>query len=207
MTDILSRSIFIGGSPCSGKSTLAARLARELGLAHYKCDDHFSRHLDGAAAVGREYATLARSVTHEYIFMRSDQENLAFALGVHGEEFEFILRDLRRSAAPVIAEGCSLLPAQVAAAGIPATNVFYLVPDESFHREKYKQRTWAWDRLAETSDPERAFENWMRRDALMARHILAEAETRGFTAWRVGHGTDFEELYAMAMKRAQAIAG
>ncbi len=195
MKDIISTSIFFGGAPCSGKSTLAERLSRELGMPYYKCDDHFSRHMEEAAAAGRPYAAKVLSVTHEYIFMRSDTENVAFGMGVHGEEFEFILKDLMQYDKPVVAEGVSLLPNKMAAADIPKANAFYLVPTESFHREKYKERTWAWDRLEETSDPEQAYENWMCRDALMARLIYEQAVGHGFQAWQVDQDTDFEGLY------------
>jgi cytidylate kinase len=34
----------IGGSPCSGKSTIADRLAATYGMQVYRCDDAFFRH-------------------------------------------------------------------------------------------------------------------------------------------------------------------
>jgi 2-phosphoglycerate kinase len=205
MKKILSQSIFFGGAPCSGKSTLAERLSRDLGMPYYKCDDHFMRHMDEAAAAGLPYATKVKSVTHEYIFMRSDSENVDFGMNAHGEEFEYILKDIMQYDQPVVAEGVSLLPAQVAAVDIPKENAFYLVPTEDFHREKYKERTWAWDRLEETSDPEQAYENWMRRDAIMARLIYEEAIARGFHAWQVDHSTVFEDLYADMLQAARRI--
>ena len=197
MNHTLEASIFIGGAPCSGKSTLAARLSRELGVDHYKCDDHFSRHLDEAFDAGREYATIAKSVTHEYIFMRSDLENFQFAIGIHSEEFEFILNDLAVLNRPLIVEGCSVVPELVAKAGVPRSNVVYLIPNESFHREKYAQdRPWAWDRLQETSNPEQAYENWMNRDAMLAKYIHDEALRFGYWVREVGHSTDFNALYS-----------
>lgn len=36
---------WVGGSPCAGKSTLAAILARRHGLALYRCDEALAAHL------------------------------------------------------------------------------------------------------------------------------------------------------------------
>src|SRR4051812_44033795 len=36
--------LWIGGSPCSGKSTVAAVIAAARGLPLYSCDDAFERH-------------------------------------------------------------------------------------------------------------------------------------------------------------------
>ena len=156
---------------------MAARMPRKLGLKHYKCDDHFSRHLNEAEAADLEFASKAKSVTHEYIFMRSDEENVDFALGVHSEEFDFVIQDILQETKPVIAEGCCLLPQKLAALNIPKSNVFYLVPTESFHRREYREnRPWAWDRLEETSDPEQAYEKDTDFDALFGEIGLKAAE-------------------------------
>ncbi len=38
-------NIWIGGSPCSGKSTIAKRLSDDFDFDYYKCDDHLDRFL------------------------------------------------------------------------------------------------------------------------------------------------------------------
>ena len=42
---ILSRSYILGGSPCSGKSTLAEQLSACYDLHYYKVDDHYEEHI------------------------------------------------------------------------------------------------------------------------------------------------------------------
>lgn len=43
---------YIGGSPCSGKSTVAEALAPRYGLAHFKADDHLDTFTTRGAAAG-----------------------------------------------------------------------------------------------------------------------------------------------------------
>lgn len=40
----LARVLWIGGSPCSGRSTMADRLAAAFGLGVFRCDDAYERH-------------------------------------------------------------------------------------------------------------------------------------------------------------------
>ena len=41
---LISKAYILGGSPCSGKSTIAERLAAEFDLHYYKVDDHEQDH-------------------------------------------------------------------------------------------------------------------------------------------------------------------
>jgi len=185
---------------------MAARLSNDLGMKYYKCDDHFARHVDEAAASGREFATIAKGVTHEYIFMRSGEENVSFALGIHSEEFDFVFDDIFKEEERLVVEGCCLLPRKVASIGLPKSNIFYLVPTETFHRRKYQEdRPWAWDRLRETSNPKQAYENWMKRDALMAQRIYSDALSHGYWAREVNENTDFDKVYSSILNKAQKL--
>jgi len=186
---------------------MAARLSNDLGIRHYKCDDHFARHLDEAAASGRKFATLAKGATHEYIFMRPDEENVSFALGIHSEEFDFVVDDIFKEEERLVVEGCCLLPRKVSSIGMPKSNIFYFVPTETFHRKKYQEdRPWAWDRLRETSNPEQAYENWMKRDAMMAKRIYSDAVSLGYWAREVDENTDFDEVYSNILNKAQKLS-
>ena len=46
----MKNTMWIGGSPCCGKSSVAEILRDRFGLNYYKCDDHFDRHLQQGAA-------------------------------------------------------------------------------------------------------------------------------------------------------------
>ncbi len=54
------RVVWLGGSPCSGKSTVAALLAYGRRAAVYSCDDAFDRH---AGAVSAAAAPTLKKVT------------------------------------------------------------------------------------------------------------------------------------------------
>lgn len=176
---------WLGGSPCSGKSTCAEILQKKFGLHYYKCDDHFAHHLEEGAKRAFPMSSIVKQVTHEYIFMRSDADNLRLPLELYAEHFSLILEDIASLRRPLIIEGCALLPDLLARQKVAKQNVFYMTPKETFFRAEYKKRTWAHERLKETSDPAQAFENWMSRDVAFAREIAGRARLAGFACLEV----------------------
>ncbi len=44
LRQLLSQAYIFGGSPCSGKSTIAERLSDKFEFQHYKVDDHAEAH-------------------------------------------------------------------------------------------------------------------------------------------------------------------
>ena len=48
LQSIFSSSYILGGSPCSGKTTVAERLSKDFDLPYYKVDDHQMRHIKHA---------------------------------------------------------------------------------------------------------------------------------------------------------------
>jgi hypothetical protein len=190
---------WLGGSPCCGKSSVAERLSRCFGLHYYKCDDHFGRHLAVAASRGLPMSSVVARSTHEYVFMRSDAENLRLPFDLYNEHLDLIFADISSLPRPLLVEGCALLPERLKAAGVPPDRAHYLVPEELFFRAEYKKRTWAQDRLQETSDPARAFANWMNRDVAFARVISDMARAAGFPCTQVdGRVTCVETATAIA---------
>ncbi|GAA2383132.1 hypothetical protein [Dactylosporangium salmoneum] len=167
-------SWWIGGSPCSGKSTVAGLLAAARGATLYSCDDAFERHAAGpafakVAAMGVA-ARLAQPV----------EVQVADVLQLYRDEFPLILRDLAAVPGPVLAEGAALLPELLAAHKVPATHAVWIVPTEPFQRRYYARRPWARALLAATPDPDASFDRWMRRDAAFARLIATQARAAGY---------------------------
>jgi hypothetical protein len=176
---------WLGGSPCCGKSTCAELLHKQFGLHYYKCDDHFGRHLEEGARRKLPVSSTVQGVTHEYIFMRSDEETLRLPFDLYAEQFPLIMEDIASLPRPLLVEGCALLPDLIRSRGVPNESALYMVPEEAFFRAQYKKRTWAYDRLKETSDPSQAFENWMRRDVAFAKAVAEKATAAGFRCLQV----------------------
>ena len=55
------RVLFIGGSPCSGKSTVANRIAKEYGAFYYKVDDFIDKFINIAAEKGYSVCETGKS--------------------------------------------------------------------------------------------------------------------------------------------------
>jgi hypothetical protein len=160
-------------------------LHKEFGLYYYKCDDHFGRHLEEGARRALQVSSTVRRVTHEYIFMRSDEENLRLLFELYAEHFPLIMEDIASLPRPLLVEGCAVLPDLIKSRGVPPENVFYMVPEEAFFRAQYKNRKWAHDRLKETSNPAQAFENWMKRDVAFAKSLAGKATAAGYRCLQV----------------------
>ncbi|MFI5907470.1 hypothetical protein [Dactylosporangium sp. NPDC051541] len=161
---------WIGGSPCSGKSTVAAAL----GVAVYSCDDAFDRHADAGPTLRK---VTAMSVADRLAQPIDVQVEDVFEL--YREEFPLIRADLATGAYGV-AEGAALLPQLLHSIAVPADRAVWLVPTEQFQRHWYATRPWAQALVAQTPEPERSFDRWMRRDATFARLVAAQARDLGY---------------------------
>ncbi len=148
----------------------------------YNCDDAYFRHL--ASISPEQFPRLfraGRASPEEVWLLRSVNQQIEDELALYREEFPLIVDDLAAmtSTPLIVAEGAALLPASLSKYGIPADRAIWMIPAETFQREHYAQRPWRHDVVKDCSDPDRAWENWMSRDAGFA--IAVEAEARRFS--------------------------
>jgi len=172
----------LGGSPCSGKSSIAARLAEEYGWQFYKIDDHEQAHHANGDPERHPIMHQFNQMSWETIWMRPVELQVAEEFSYYRERFEMIVHDLAAfdPAAPLIMEGVALLPELVAANGGDPARVLYLVPTREFQWHHYGQRPWIHSILNQCTDPAQAFENWMMRDHLFGREVLRQAEAKQY---------------------------
>jgi dephospho-CoA kinase len=174
-----SRILWIGGSPCAGKSTTAKSLARRLDYRVYHCDDHWDQHAEILSSRSRSFAELAARTIENRLRLPIEQQ-VEDEFEAYRQQFPLILNDLEHSEPPLIAEAAALLPELLAAHGVQQHDAVWIVPAEAFQRRHYAARAWAWNLLKETSDPAYLFDRWMQRDAAFATAVWHQAESLGY---------------------------
>jgi hypothetical protein len=180
---MLSHVYWIGGSPCSGKSSIAEQLVERYDMLSYPCDAHFDAHRARATAESQPNLSSLNGMSWDDIWMRPAHELLEHEIAIYREEFEMILNDLRAlpDDRPIIAEGAALLPELVLAhLGRPQQAV-WVVPTPEFQWQYYSQRPWIQDILKQCSFPEQAFKNWMGRDTAFGQHVVRQARQVGLS--------------------------
>lgn len=188
---------WIGGSPCSGKSSISERLAVQFGLDVYHCDEAFGAHVARAVREQQPHLAAVPGIVWDDFWMRPMNEQLASVFEGYAEEFPMILDDLRQHTGPVIAEGTALLPALVADVLPDRARAIWMVPSEAFLRQQYPQRgDWVQGILDQTRDPQQALDNWLTRDALTAQQVQADAKARGLSVWAVDGRESIDALAA-----------
>ena len=184
-------NFFIGGSPCSGKSTVCEVLAERHGSHAYHCDDHYEAHLSRAPS-DSSLTQFQQLSWLDAFTTRSLERMIADELSANDELAAFALEDVNAIGSPVIAEGMPFMP-DVMARLQPRASAVYLVPSPAFQRDHYAKREWAQGLLATTADPTGVFERWMARDEASARFIRARATALGFAVLEVDGQMSIEE--------------
>ncbi|MCL4251270.1 MAG: hypothetical protein KJ065_24180 [Anaerolineae bacterium] len=185
---------WIGGSPCSGKSSIAQRLARDYGLTLYLCDEAMGRHIEQASF--EHQPTMARlpQMTPDAIWLEPVAAQVQRVFNFYREEFPLILADIAALPRPRIVEGAALMPELVAPLLDDPARAIWLVPSLAFQIEYYTQRPWRHEIVRATSDPEQAWANWMARDAAFADQIEAQAAALKLTCIRVNGQHDLDAM-------------
>lgn len=174
----------IGGSPCSGKSTIAQVLAEEYGLHVFKVDDHLHQYTKMGARDGKECCAGVANMSPDKIWLRPPEVQCREELQIYEEIFEYILADLECLAhkAGVITEGAAYLPALAKRKHIPFNRYISITPTKGFQVFHYSKREWVPFVLDGCSDRKRAFANWMERDALFAKAVQGQCTEYGYAS-------------------------
>ena len=163
---------YIGGSPCSGKSTVAEILAEKYDLYYFKVDDFLEEYTKMGASKGYRICKKQEAMSPEEIWMREPQLQCEEELTFYEEVFEFVMADLKKiNAKGIITEGAAYLPKLMKAKGISSDQYLAITPTAEFQIEHYKQREWVPYVLEGCSDKGKAFSNWMNRDILFAKEV------------------------------------
>lgn len=192
---------WIGGGSCSGKSTLARRIAERCGLLLYSTDDVMAEHCrrTTAQACPLLHRFLAMSMDERWV-LRSPEVMLETFHWFQGEGFPLIVEDLLQIPADqrVLVEGFRLLPELVQPLLSDSNRAVWLLPTAEFRRATMERRGGAnAGFLAQTSDPERALRNLLARDEMFTERLARAVERLGLCGISMKPG--FSEEAAVEM--------
>lgn len=197
LQSIFSSSFILGGSPCSGKSTITERLSQVFDLAYYKVDDHEMRHLQKANP--QEHSTMAAyaHMNWDEIWSRSVAVQVVDEFNYYTERFPMILEDLLayKSKNTLIMEGAAFLPSLIHAGDVKPHQVLFMVPTKAFQIEHYSKRPWIDQFLNECTNPQQSFANWMERDHLFGQEIIRQAQRYNYQYVIVNGSLSEDALY------------
>ncbi len=177
---------YIGGSPCSGKSTVAEILSEKYGFYYYKLDDKLDEHMKLAAKRDKSRCKAYFAMTPEQIWMRNPRIQFEDEVNIYREIFEYALEDIEKLNVPVvIAEGAGFLPELMKQIGVRKREDTCITPTRYFHVETYSKREWVPYILEGCSDKQTAFKNWMERDSIFAIYSADTAKKIGYETFLV----------------------
>ncbi|MCB0063601.1 MAG: hypothetical protein KDE19_15870 [Caldilineaceae bacterium] len=184
---ICSTLYWLGGSPCSGKSTIAELLADRYNLHYYNCDHAFARHQQASDPAAHPTLHRLATLSSDEIWLVPVTEQVEREIAIYREEFSLIVADLEAlpTERPILAEGAALLPELIAQSPASSGRSAWVVPTSAFQQHHYAQRTWVADVLKTCSDPDQAFANWMARDITFATYVTQTAEQLGLPVLQV----------------------
>ena len=178
---------WLGGSPCSGKSTIATLIGQRSGVEVIHVDEAVNSRFapydaDKQPCMFRWTAQLETgAVTWDDIWMRPVDALLTEVFQCYAEQFELLLSELLSAPRDhaVLVEGNPLLPNSVVPLLSSADHAMWMVADEPFQRKVYPNRgAWVQDILSHSTDPEQALQNWMDRDVAFAAEVAEQARHR-----------------------------
>ena len=186
---------WLGGSPCSGKSSISEIIAGRFGLDVYRVDEAFESHAQRFDPLRHPALTKWSKSSWNQRWMQPVESLVQDVIASYREHFTLVLEDIcsRTKRKSLLVEGTALLPAQVAGLLSRPSHAIWLIPTADFQRAHYSKRDWVRGVLAQCVEPEVAFDNWMERDIRFAQWIEAETSATHLSLLRVDGNQTIEQ--------------
>jgi 2-phosphoglycerate kinase len=178
---MLERVLWIGGAQWAGKTTVAQMLAIRQGLVHYAYDYHDARsHTTKAKAQPERYPHRAAIVSADDAWVEPSPQAMAEAARrSFVERFRMVVEELAAlpSDATVVAEGWGLRPELIYPHLSSPRQAIFLIPTADFrlHQLRELARAGTFPRELQVSDPDKAQQNRIARDMLLAEDAVESA--------------------------------
>lgn len=105
---------FIGGSPCSGKSTVTEYLSKKYNLYYYKVDDFLDHYTEMGYAENKSICKKQCEWSPDGIWSRNPELQCEEEFRFYDEIFPFMMEDLKKiNHHRIIAEGVAFYPNQI----------------------------------------------------------------------------------------------
>ena len=201
----LAHVYWLGGAPCSGKSSVADLLIAQYGWHLYRCDEVYERHISIVTPEDQPTFFRLSTLTGDALWMQPLAQQISEEIILYQEEFPLILEDLLAlpKTTPVLVEGAALLPHLVAPHLIASHRALWIIPVPEFQMKYYTQRAWAQEIIAACTYPEHAFANWMQRDISFAAYVIHKALEHDFFLMRVDDSHSLEESVEVVERHFQ----
>jgi hypothetical protein len=200
LRDALAHVLWIGGAPDAGKTSVADRLAAKYGVPVYHFDRHEPAHFARARADRHPALFAAHPVrmTPDERWVRGPVAAMVReTIQSWSERFAMAVDDLLAmpNRPMIVAEGPGFFPECVGPLMVSPHQAIWLEPTESFKYASAARRDKLRSRY-ETSDPERAQQNWYARDLGLVAHVRREAQARGLALLIVDGSASLDEMTA-----------
>jgi hypothetical protein len=186
---------WVGGAPCSGKSSIAEKLAFKYCLSLIKSDDSMFRHMQEADPLKQPVMHKLAGLSWNELWLRPLEIQVADEFGFFREEFDLLLDEMASfpKDRPILTEGNAWPPELLSQLQVNPGRVIYLIPTREFQVSYYSKREFTKGILAQCDDPQAAFANWMERDACFTVQVLQQAHALGLPVIQVDGSTSLDE--------------
>ena len=206
-TQALAHVLWLGGTPCSGKTSVAKWLVEHYNAQLYHYDKHERRHAANCLSDQHpEMSAYAAMDMDTRWVHRSVAEMVRATEAAWRERFSMVIDDLLAlsRAKPILAEGPGLLPKSVAPFLHRTGQAVWLVPTEAFKRATQPTRGGA--PANQTSNPGQAYRNLIDLDLQLAMNVKLRAAELGLTVLEVD-GTKSVDAMAAQVADHFGLAG
>ncbi|KGX87133.1 hypothetical protein [Pontibacillus marinus] len=203
----MKKVIWIGGSPDSGKTTVAKALVRKYQMDYYDYDLYEDKHHQLMASGSKE-GEIEIPSSPEDVWLHTSKENLlSWAHQSFNGRFPYVLRDLSKyqTSSTILAEGFGLTPELVFPYLDHPKDAVWIISSEEKKREMMLKRN---KMNGMFNDPEKeiqAEENMLQRDLKIGSMIKEQADELGLSVIHVDKNTSIEQVYNTVEKQFERI--